>query len=115
MLWNVTLKLNYLRILSNKKTNPFCQIIVDARHDYAGLTEDLQKWWPLIRDQGIMAGHDFVDMTENWKQAWNIGPDGVADPLNRCAREAVVDFFSDPTKPDQYRQLYIVYKESGWW
>ena len=35
-------------------------VYVDARHDYAGVLEDLKAWWPKLRAGGLLAGHDFV-------------------------------------------------------
>jgi len=39
-------------------------VYVDARHDYDGVMQDLEAWWPKIRKGGIMAGHDYLDSTE---------------------------------------------------
>ncbi len=35
-------------------------VYVDARHDYAGVMEDLQAWWPKLKKGGLLSGHDFV-------------------------------------------------------
>jgi hypothetical protein len=29
---------------------------VDARHDYCGAKEDIELYWPKLREGGIMAG-----------------------------------------------------------
>jgi predicted O-methyltransferase YrrM len=34
-------------------------VFIDARHDYDSVLEDIRLWWPLVRDGGILAGHDF--------------------------------------------------------
>lgn len=31
-------------------------IYVDARHDYCGVKEDIELYWPKLREGGIMAG-----------------------------------------------------------
>ena len=35
-------------------------VYLDARHDYAGLKEDIDAWWPKLKLGGMLAGHDFV-------------------------------------------------------
>eukprot|EP00741_Cyanophora_paradoxa_P017469 tig00020965_g16878.t1 len=36
-------------------------IYLDARHDRAGVTEDLEAWWPKLRRGGLFSGHDYLD------------------------------------------------------
>jgi hypothetical protein len=36
-------------------------VYIDARHDYASVTEDIQTWFCKVREGGILAGHDYVD------------------------------------------------------
>lgn len=38
-------------------------VYLDARHDYAGVSDDLAVWWGKVRDGGIIGGHDFIDKT----------------------------------------------------
>ncbi len=54
----------------------FC--FIDADHTCAGLTRDIDAWWPKIRTGGIIAGHD-----------WHM----------RSVREAVFGFFGPPALP----------------
>lgn len=35
-------------------------VYIDARHDYCGVMEDLQSWWPKLRSGGILSGHDYL-------------------------------------------------------
>jgi hypothetical protein len=35
-------------------------VYIDARHDYAGVLEDLEAWWPKLKVGGLIAGHDFI-------------------------------------------------------
>lgn len=34
-------------------------VYVDADHDYDSVLNDLNVWWPLITDRGMIAGHDY--------------------------------------------------------
>ena len=38
-------------------------VYLDARHDYASVSEDLRTWFPMLRPGGILAGHDYIDGT----------------------------------------------------
>jgi predicted O-methyltransferase YrrM len=50
------------RLLSESQNMPlFDFIYLDARHDYAGILEDLEAWWPLLKEGGMFSGHDFVE------------------------------------------------------
>jgi hypothetical protein len=42
--------------IKNCETNTAHSSSVDARHDYKGVLADLEAWWPLVSDGGIMAG-----------------------------------------------------------
>lgn len=56
---------------------------VDARHDYCGCAEDIELYWPKLREGGIMAGHDYVQK-EAWEklgQDWTLCQDGSRQPL----------------------------------
>lgn len=40
-------------------------IYVDARHDYCGVMEDIEAWWPKLRPGGVMAGDDYLTEPEH--------------------------------------------------
>uniref|UniRef100_A0A7S3L567 Methyltransferase domain-containing protein n=1 Tax=Amphora coffeiformis TaxID=265554 RepID=A0A7S3L567_9STRA len=66
-------------------------IYVDARHDYCGVMEDLEYYWPLLKPGGIMAGHDFKSATEVKGQDWGLCMDGTRN--EGAVKGAVLDFF----------------------
>jgi hypothetical protein len=58
-----------------------------CRHDYCGVAEDLEAYWPKLRSGGIFAGHDYIDAhaqaLKDTNQDWS-GEGG------RCAAPAVL-------------------------
>ena len=34
-------------------------IYIDADHNYTAVLRDIQCWWPKLRNNGIIAGHDY--------------------------------------------------------
>lgn len=36
-------------------------IYIDARHDYCAVTEDLEAYYPKVKCNGMLAGHDFMN------------------------------------------------------
>lgn len=36
---------------------------IDARHDYASVAEDLHAWFPKVKPGGVLAGHDYAELT----------------------------------------------------
>jgi hypothetical protein len=70
-------------------------VYIAARHDYCGVTEDLQNYWPKVRRGGIVAGHDFLTAPEqqalkNHTSDWSICVDGSVHP--GAVKGAVLDF-----------------------
>jgi hypothetical protein len=39
--------------------NPIDLVFIDAAHDYASVKEDIHRWWPIVRDGGMLIGHDY--------------------------------------------------------
>lgn len=62
-------------------------VFIDALHDYASVMEDFRTWWPLVKDGGIIATHDFNHGWPTVERAVadtfglmevGVGPDSVA-------------------------------------
>lgn len=41
----------------------FDAVYLDAAHDVGSVTQDLAAWWPLVKDGGLFAGHDYLQGT----------------------------------------------------
>jgi hypothetical protein len=49
-------------------------VYIDARHDYCGVMEDLQNYYPKVKVGGYVSGHDYktaaevrlMDSSQNW-------------------------------------------------
>ena len=90
----------------------FDYVYVDARHDYTGVSADLEAWWPKIRHGGILGGHDYVEQSDGPQQTgqnWTLNFDGSVDHAGRAVKGAVDDFASR-----RRRQVVVMYRESGW-
>jgi SAM-dependent methyltransferase len=37
----------------------FDLVFLDAGHDHQSVLEDIDAWWPLVRDGGFLCGHDY--------------------------------------------------------
>ena len=69
-------------------------VYVDARHDYCGVKADLEAYWPKLKPNGILAGHDFLNAAEvvqiSPDQDWSVCGDGAVN--GGAVRGAVEDF-----------------------
>jgi hypothetical protein len=65
----------------NFKDSSLDYIYIDGRHDYAGVKEDLEAWYPKLREGGLFAGHDFV-------------PDGILSTGDFGVQKGVSEFAS---------------------
>ncbi|GAB4813768.1 hypothetical protein N2152v2_000814 [Parachlorella kessleri] len=70
-------------------------IYVDARHDYCGVMEDLETYWPKLRRGGILAGHDYLaaqdPSVKDSNQDWSLCMNGTR---NEGAVKGAVDEFA---------------------
>ena len=51
-------------------------IFIDANHSYKASKEDLELWWPKLREKGVFAGHDYIN------GALSVGIYGVKRAVN---------------------------------
>mmetsp|Transcript_6297 Transcript_6297/g.11625 ORF Transcript_6297/g.11625 Transcript_6297/m.11625 type:complete len:300 (-) Transcript_6297:47-946(-) len=92
-------------------------IYIDARHDRKGVLEDLQHYWPKLREGGMIAGHDYMEQFEVPNQNWSLNYDGSVDETGRVVKGAVDDFFSGVASESPAdlqkcpRQPVITYRE----
>lgn len=56
-------------------------IYIDAAHDYAGVKQDMEVWWPKLSIGGLMCGDDYT-YVHNPSE----GPYGVVQAVNEFAR-----------------------------
>ena len=92
-------------------------VYLDARHDYNGVLQDIHAYWPKLRRDGIMGGHDYIYASEHedWRGVgainhtdFSLNGDGTRDPLQRAVKGAVDEFFTQCVP----RQIMVTYRES---
>lgn len=105
-------KVEFLKGYSNEMynyipDNSLDWIYIDARHDYLGCKEDINLYWPKLKTNGIMSGHDYLESYEVSGQDWSICYDGSIHP---GAVKVAVDEFAD------YHNLQVLvsYKDHSW-
>ena len=83
-------------------------VYIDARHDYLGCKEDINAYWPKLKSNGILSGHDYVENYELQKMQpnsdWSICYDGSS---HQGAVKGAVDEFAN----DNDVQVIVGYKE----
>ena len=42
-------------------------VYIDAAHDYQSVKEDLEAWWPKLKDGGVFSGHDYFPDRRVWR------------------------------------------------
>ena len=68
-------------------------IYVDAHRDFGGTAADIARYWPKLRDGGIMAGYGYIDVDEagDTPHDWGLQADGTREE-KRGVRSAVDAF-----------------------
>lgn len=44
-------------------------VYIDAAHDYASVKSDIELWWPIVKEGGILAGHDWMPSHQGVRDA----------------------------------------------
>lgn len=105
-------KVEFLKGYSNEMhnyipDNSLDWIYIDARHDYLGCKEDINLYWPKLKTNGIMSGHDYLESYEVSGQDWSICYDGSIHP---GAVKGAVDEFAIKNN----LQVLVSYKDYSW-
>jgi len=75
------------------KDNSIDFIYLDGRHDYCAVREELDAYYPILKCNGIMAGHDFVDSLVNSVTDWRVCENGtMVNIKGGGVKGAVLDF-----------------------
>jgi predicted O-methyltransferase YrrM len=56
---NITFGLDPEDLLSKVKFMPIDMVFIDAGHDYQSCKQDIELWWPRVREGGYLCGHDY--------------------------------------------------------
>lgn len=84
-------------------------VFIDARHDYLGCKQDIESYWPKLKNGAIMSGHDYLESHEvvHTGMDWSICYDGSINP---GAVKGAVDEFAK----NNNLQVLVSYKENSW-
>lgn len=62
----------------------FDMVFIDADHSYEGAKADIEAWWPLVKDGGIMAGHDYDHNNRGWPGVYKAVHERFGQPYFGC-------------------------------
>ncbi len=80
-------------------------IYVDAQHTYCSVMEDLHFYWPKLKANGIIAGHDYLEASQIPGQDWSKCQNGDIRP--GAVKGAVNEFFLE-------RNLTVMSTKEDW-
>jgi hypothetical protein len=89
---------NILRMMSTEAALQFADnsidwVYLDANHDYAFISQDIQTWYPKVRSGGVLSGHDY--------RPWY----GVFDAVNEFIKETGLEL--NLTDEDDWKSWWI--------
>lgn len=62
----------------------FDLVFIDADHSYEAVKSDIEAWWPLVKEGGIMAGHDYDHNTRQWPGVYKAVHEKFGQPYFGC-------------------------------
>lgn len=62
----------------------FDLVFIDADHSYEAVKADIEAWWPLVKEGGIMAGHDYDHNTRQWLGVYKAVHEKFGQPYFGC-------------------------------
>lgn len=115
--FNIKLCRNTSVVCATQITKSVDFLYIDARHDYMGVTEDIESWYHTLSPNAIVAGHDYLtaeDQTQyNPLDRFEINGDGSLDITYRATLGAVDDFWGLKGHPLRVVDSNILWKT--WW
>jgi hypothetical protein len=86
-------------------------VYVDARHSRKAVLADIAAYWPKLKHNGLLCGHDFVTCEEasHSQQDWCLEEDGSRDLTGESVYGAVIEW-----SREQKRQVSVAYRETHW-
>lgn len=86
-------------------------VYLDAQHHYEAVKEDILRWWPLVKKEGILAGHDYIP-----DGLYLAGEFGVIRAVNEFAYSEGLKLFISEEKlepPNLGYASWFVFKTGG--
>ncbi len=59
-------------------------VFIDADHSYEAVKKDIDAWWPLVKDNGILAGHDYDHNNRGWPGVYKAVHEKFGQPHFGC-------------------------------
>lgn len=87
-------------------------IYIDADHSYNGAKQDINCWWPKVRQGGVMAGHDYcerhLDKTKRGQRfQMDYGVKRAVDELISSMPAAAFHQTSEPGANKEYPSWFV--------